>query len=115
MKRVPVLAALALSGCQWIPGTDASKIAQAENDIRAGAIDPASVDFRGVWLNPNNQVVCGEFNGKNRMGGFDGFAPFYHIEGATFIGDQNASPKEQLLFAEGMRATCGDNPNSGEH
>lgn len=68
------LAAL-LGGCDLVPGSGAYR----ENQARAAAaqllIDPASAQFRNVA--DRDGAVCGEINGKNRMGAYVGFTRFY--------------------------------------
>ena len=41
-------------------------------------VDPESAQFRDIEVVAynNGYVVCGEINGKNRMGGYVGFRPF---------------------------------------
>jgi hypothetical protein len=43
--------------------------------VRQNLLDPSSAQFRNVRQMPNG-AVCGEINGKNRMGGYVGFQPF---------------------------------------
>lgn len=66
---------LALSACDKVPGTDAYKIAQAKEIVSKDLIDPSSPMFRN--LSVHSDVVCGEINGKNRMGAYTGFARFF--------------------------------------
>jgi hypothetical protein len=66
---------LALSGCDVGPEGEARKA------VAASLTDPSSVQFQNVTSYSEN-VVCGEFNAKNRMGGYVGFKPFvYHWKG----------------------------------
>jgi hypothetical protein len=46
--------------------------------IREAAFDPDSVQFRNVVLKPSFQrsIICGEYNAKNRLGGYVGYKPF---------------------------------------
>lgn len=48
--------------------------AKAKEMVRYGAIDPESVQFRNISI--LGSTVCGEFNSRNRMGGYGGFSPF---------------------------------------
>ena len=61
-----IVAGLALSACEYMPGTEAYQQAQAERAISQMLIDPASAQFRHVQS--HDGFVCGEVNGKNRMG-----------------------------------------------
>ncbi|KZY92279.1 MULTISPECIES: hypothetical protein [unclassified Erythrobacter] len=72
-----------LGGCQWIPGTKANKIADAQEVASQLLIDPTSAIFRNVAAfevvdangNPAT-AVCGEINGKNRNGAYAGYTRF---------------------------------------
>lgn len=64
-----------LGGCQFIPGTDWHKIRQAKEAVAAVLIDPSSAQFRNVEIG-HEGAVCGEVNGKNRMGAYVGFTRF---------------------------------------
>lgn len=64
-----------LCGCQFLPGTDAYKEEKAKDAAAALLIDPSSAQFRNVVAKSN--AVCGEINGKNRMGAYVGFTRFY--------------------------------------
>ena len=44
--------------------------------VRARLIDSQSARFKNLVLDPNGGI-CGEFNAKNRMGGYGGFEPFF--------------------------------------
>lgn len=46
--------------------------------------DPESTRFRNTYIvekydNESGVSVCGEFNTKNAMGGYDGYKPFYAL------------------------------------
>jgi hypothetical protein len=77
MKR-SILLFFALSGCQFIPGTDAAKIREAEKAVAGKLNDPASAQFRNEMVEgyEGGTLVCGEVNGKNQFGAYNGFAPF---------------------------------------
>lgn len=78
MKRLVVVGAVTLAGCQWIPGTDEHLREQAQQLAAAQLIDPSSAQFRRVEVSrrPGGDRVCGEINGKNRMGAYVGFTRF---------------------------------------
>lgn len=69
-----LVAALALAGCSDIPGTSANKVKVAKKAASDLLIDPSSAQFRSVQAVTNG--VCGEINGKNRMGAYVGFTRF---------------------------------------
>src|SRR5688500_5459616 len=64
----------ALASCEFMPGTGASRVAQAKRAVAKLLIDPDSAQFRNVTT--RNGYVCGELNSKNRMGAFVGFTRF---------------------------------------
>ncbi len=73
-----------------LPGTDAYRVRRAKALASAALVDPSSAQFRNVKLsdldksvNVNHRWVCGEINGRNRMGAYAGFTPFYVDEAAT--------------------------------
>lgn len=71
-----VPAVLFLTACQFIPGTSAHLAEEGKEAAANSLIDPSSVQFRDVTVNGDN--VCGELNGKNRMGAYVGFTRFYY-------------------------------------
>lgn len=55
----------------------------AQQQIKSGAKDPESVQFRGEQLHENTElgaVACGEANGKNSFGAYTGFKGFVAVE-----------------------------------
>lgn len=76
----------AVAGCTSQPQSDL--VASAEKAVRSAATDPASVQFREVQVVQldtaagSARIVCGEYNAKNRLGGYTGFEPFaWHPDG----------------------------------
>ncbi len=63
-----------LAGCSKIPGTDANRIAGAEDRVRYTLADGDSAKFRNTIV--AGDFVCGEVNGKNAFNAFVGFTPF---------------------------------------
>jgi hypothetical protein len=57
-----------LAGCE-------SRIEEAQAAAAYDLKDPDSAKFREVF--ERNGVVCGQINGKNSVGGYSGFMPFY--------------------------------------
>lgn len=93
MKRLAVgivVAGLAIGAIGYwygaIPGTERFAIRRAKTVIANGLIDPASAQFRNIVFSVDRRStikarwVCGEINGKNRMGAYAGFTPFYVSE-----------------------------------
>jgi len=80
-RVVSILPLAALAGCQFIPGTEASKLAAGEVQVREALTDPESATFRNTSYHGATKAVCGEVNAKNRMGGFVGFTRFYALPG----------------------------------
>jgi len=81
MRVIAAVVLLALAGCRYIPGTEASKIAEGESQVRDALADPNSAEFRNLSIREVTGAVCGEVNAKNRMGGFVGFTRFYVLPG----------------------------------
>jgi hypothetical protein len=79
MRRPILIAALAgtfgLTACQYIPGTNAYQEAKARDTVARTLIDPDSARFRNI--ESRDEAVCGEVNGKNRMGAYTGYVRFY--------------------------------------
>ena len=64
------------------------EVGVAKKKIEGQLIDPSSVQYRNIIVKngPSSVIVCGEFNAKNRMGGYTGFKPFvYNIAGSGDI------------------------------
>jgi hypothetical protein len=72
---VLILVINALTACEFIPGTSAYQEAKARQAAAQALIDPLSAQFRNV--DARGEVVCGEVNGKNRLGAYAGFVRFY--------------------------------------
>lgn len=64
-----------LASCEFIPGTSSHSQAKAKQAAAAELIDPSSAQFRNIAS--RDGIVCGEINGKNRMGAYVGFTRFY--------------------------------------
>ena len=89
--RLIILLPILLAGCQYVPGTDAAAIREAEKAIKAELSDPDSAQFRNERvLAPRKDIVvardgkllaeavlvCGEVNARTPMGGYAGFTSF---------------------------------------
>lgn len=47
-------------------------------------VDADSAQFRGERVASNGTIICGEFNSKNRMGGYGGFRRYISTAGSAF-------------------------------
>jgi hypothetical protein len=90
-----------LAGCDLIPGTDANLEKRAKDRAAQLLIDPSSAQFRNV--DAREGVVCGEINGKNRMGAYAGFSRFY-----VDVGTWSAAIDPQFDFddLDSARSLC---------
>jgi hypothetical protein len=113
--------AACLAGCSQIPGSDAYYKTKAEEIVSQGLLDPDAAKFRKITVRKKREddgkvtrVVCGEVNGKNRMGAYSGFVRF-SVEpatGAYFIDPQSAMTEEDIMAAEGSCSRARNNPYS---
>lgn len=84
--RLVVLAGLSLfvASCQWMPGTDASKINAAKQLVREALLDGESAKFEDVVVSKgatSPEKVCGWVNAKNRLGAYVGAEQFLVADG----------------------------------
>ncbi len=89
MRKIVICFALFLSSCgDTAPEKDETAVKNAETAVKNEMNDPSSAQFRNirvitkkiVWKDQAvTPVVCGEANGKNRMGGYVGFEKFAYI------------------------------------
>lgn len=56
---------------------DPPSVSQAKKLIEAKLNDPLSVQYRDIKIYRDG-TVCGEYNAKNKMGGYVGFQPFIY-------------------------------------
>lgn len=70
-----VAAVLLTSGCDLLPGTEAYEEKRARGAAAQLLIDPGSAQFRNVTN--RETAICGEINGRNRMGAYVGFTRFW--------------------------------------
>lgn len=53
-----------------------------KNAVRQTIADPASAQFRNISQCPKNRAIFyGEVNSKNAFGAYDGYKPFYYVDG----------------------------------
>jgi hypothetical protein len=93
--------ALLLGGCDFIPGTDSYQESKARDAVTRNLVDPSSAQFRNVGV--HGDLVCGEVNGKNRMGAYVGFQRFYV---RTSNWDAILDPEFNLQDLNSARALC---------
>lgn len=74
VRTTVCLLALVAAGCEFMPGSKAYQVAQAKRRVAELLLDPASAEFRNVSV--RGEYLCGELNGRNRMGAFVGFSRF---------------------------------------
>jgi hypothetical protein len=99
MSRLGVIGAVfvmtLLWGCEFIPGTAEYQEAKARSAVAQTLIDPSSAQFRNVTAREG--AVCGEINGKNRMGAYAGFVRFYvETSSWTAVLDPQFDPQNLL-------------------
>ena len=98
MKRVMVLMALSLSGC------DAQEASEAKALLQEGLYDGDRARFENVVytvLPDGQQTVCGWVNAKNRMGGYVGFERFLVLDGRIVLhGSRRSSESADTLFGQ---------------
>lgn len=94
--------ALAVAGCQFIPGSEAQQIEAAKKSVREQLVDGRSARFENVVAQSTTLVggslqpvktpaVCGWVNSKNRMGAYAGPERFVVREGVLTFGDASDS------------------------
>ncbi|WP_312821200.1 hypothetical protein [Brevundimonas sp.] len=98
---MPLLLAAGLTGCQFIPGTDSNTVAKAKAAVAAKLKDPTSALFSDIKVVEGG--VCGQVNGKNSYGAYEGNTGFVWFLGSAHIEDVNAaqdinSQLEQCLY-----------------
>jgi hypothetical protein len=93
--------AITVTACQYIPGTVAYREAKARDTVSQVLIDPGSAEFRNVET--RDGAVCGEVNGKNRMGAYVGFVRFY-VETANWAATLDPQFDPQSLAS--ARSLC---------
>lgn len=95
-----LLAMTSTAACGQIPGTDDYKIRLAQEAAAETLLDPTSALFRDVEVNERGNAVCGEVNGKNRMGAYVGFTRFY----ATNVADRFVASLEPEFDSDYLNA-----------
>jgi hypothetical protein len=78
-----LLGTVVLAGCS-------PEISRGKQALEAKLKDPGSVQYKDVVAYSEN-VVCGEYNAKNELGGYVGFKRFITIKGSLVQGDEHAN------------------------
>ena len=75
---------LTAMAAETIDGSDArvgTKLLRQATEVLGNALsDPASIQFKAL-SQPQDGMVCGLYNAKNKFGGYVGFAPFGYTAG----------------------------------
>lgn len=77
MNRMMVVVGLALAAA--LSGCVDADIRKARKEVMARMHDEDSAKFRNervLFLRDGKKIVCGEVNGKNRLGAYAGFTPY---------------------------------------
>ncbi|MBV9527350.1 hypothetical protein [Sphingomonas sp.] len=99
LRILSVALLVCAGGCDRIPGTNAYLIRHAEKFAADQLIDPSSAMFRNESV--HNLAVCGEINGKNRMGAYAGFTRFLSLKDSdTALVDPQADPSDAASAEE---------------
>lgn len=140
LRTAAALAVLGLSGCDRIPGTDASRIRVAHQLVGQTLQDPYSAKYSEDVAGHSTKAVCGFVNARNAYGAYVGPAAFIVINGraellsrqpdfkgltravlneAEFGGDFRGETSEMRVevsqacaFAERWAVDCKDHPKS---
>lgn len=96
MKWGSVIVVMFLAGCHWSPGSESSRIREAQEVVARELRDPGSAQFRDVReveLDNGMLAYCGEVNGKNAFGAYSGYRAFVLRRG-TNVALQPASVED---------------------
>lgn len=112
---ITTIASLAMTPIAASAATPASMTAAARQIISQRLVDPASIQLRNTKLittvSPKGQsvqVLCGEYNGKNRLGGYTGFKLFAY-EPAEMGGVLSIDlPRRMDFFSSDGKTDLGD-------
>ncbi|QIG80564.1 type VI secretion system-associated protein TagO [Stakelama tenebrarum] len=92
---------------------------EAEKAVREGLIDPDSAQFRDVKVcRGDSAVTTGEVNGKNRLGAYVGFKPFFYADHRVYYaGDDGFLRAMKRCYGQPGASepvdTSGNSPTSG--
>lgn len=88
-----------------------TEIVRIRAALTAHFADPSSLQFADVTLRRIGQaaVLCGHVNAKNRMGAYNGFAPFIVIGADVTVYD--GRPGTRRAFERMQQLTCNAAPS----
>jgi hypothetical protein len=86
-----------LSGCG--KSKQELRIEDLEKRISATLTDPGSAQFRNVQLSQDQKYLCGEINGKNKLGGYVGFKDFAVSDRDEYIDDSDGPSLKMIAKA----------------
>lgn len=88
-------------------GAGPGMIGHAKSLAAADLIDPSSAQFRNVRTSKYlDNVVCGEINGKNRLGAYTGFTEFVVSSGSVSFPPPPGADEFQRLAWEAALGFC---------
>lgn len=85
MHKIAAASLILLASCDMVPGTDAHLQRRAKDAAKEMLIDPDSAQFRKVAAAKDGSGICGEINGRNRMGAYSGFTRFIFSPSASKV------------------------------
>lgn len=85
------IAAAVLLLTQPALATEDPKVAQAKSALEAELVDPMSAVYRSITVSPRG--VCGEYNAKNKFGGYNGFKWFGWTEATGRLSFAEQAPR----------------------
>lgn len=78
-----ICATIAISGCDSLLGQASREEERAKSMAANLLLDPVSAQFRNIRTVRNG--VCGEINGKNRLGAYTGFDRFFALQQGALV------------------------------
>ena len=87
--------AFVLGGCD-------TRTEDAKEAVRRQLIDPDSAKFQDVRVVETSGAVCGFVNAKNRVGGYDGMAPFFYQAGRGAVLVREVPTEDDFKLAVGL-------------
>jgi hypothetical protein len=82
-------------------------IAKAKANLTSSMRDPASVQWKGLFISKTGaQSLCGEINGKNAYGAYVGFMRFYATTEKLL--SEIESAKDNFVFNKMWPKLCGE-------
>lgn len=93
-------------GLGWWSSSSGST-ALAKEAVRQRLVDPESTKFRNV-RHVEGELVCGEFNAKNRAGGYVGYRRFVYTGGDWATFEPTAEEVANEAQANALASTRGE-------